>query len=93
MHFLQLFSIFKLIYIFTVKQDGSTEILYEMNYGITDRCLIPDDGSDTVVSTGGYSSNNPATSMVTRYNLQGFIEDLPLLKTYVQEIGCHITFY
>ena len=77
-----------------MKQDGTTEILFERRYiSITNRCLIPDDGSDTVVSTGGYSSNNPATSMVTRYNLQGFIEDLPLLKTYVQEIGCHVTFY
>ena len=64
-----------------MKQDGTTEILYEMNYGITDRCLIPDDGSDTVVSTGGHNGLLGASSEVTRYSLIGFIEDLPLLKT------------
>ena len=63
-----------------MKQDGTTEILYEMNYGITDRCLIPDDGSDTVVSTGGLDGLLGASAKVTRYSLIGFMEDLPLLK-------------
>ena len=63
----------------SVKNDGTTELLYSLNYSVNAGCLIPDDETDSVVSTGG-SEDGVVTARVTRYNLQGFVEDLPQLK-------------
>ena len=66
---------------FTVKDDGTTELLYSMKYDVSGGCLIPDDDTGSVVITGG-NEDEIVTARVTRYDLQGFIEDLPQLKTY-----------
>merc|ERR1712004_690127 len=42
-------------------------------------CGIPD--NETIVMTGGYNSDNEsAHSFVTRYNISGFVEELPQLQ-------------
>ena len=66
---------------FTVKDDGTTELLYSMKYDVYGGCLIPDDDTGSVVITGG-NKDEIVTARVTRYDLQGFIEDLPQLNTY-----------
>ena len=63
----------------TVRWDGTTEILYSLKYSVSGGCLIPDDETDSVLSTGGYEDGD-VSARVTRYNLQGFVEDLPQLN-------------
>ena len=65
----------------SVKNDGTTELLYSLKYPVNYGCLIADDETDSVVSTGGsVGVDGVVTGRVTRYNLQGFVEDLPQLK-------------
>ena len=48
-------------------------------------CSITDTSS--VVVTGGGNSGNP-TSLVTRYDQNGWVEDLPSLLTARRDHGC-----
>ena len=52
-----------------------------MKYDVNGGCLIPDDDTGSVLITGGVE-DEIATARVTRYDLQGFIEDLPQLNMY-----------
>ena len=49
-------------------------------------CAIPD--TDTVVITGGDDDNNPIHTTVSRYDVEGWVEDLPELITGRYDHAC-----
>ena len=54
-------------------------------------CSIPDYDSDTVVLTGGLTFNQSGgytLNIVERYDLNGFVENLPNLNTDRVDHGC-----
>ena len=50
-------------------------------------CSVPDSLTNTVVITGGGFDEN-SSKLVTRYSLQGFVEDLPQLGEGRFDHGC-----
>ena len=52
-------------------------------------CSIPDYETDTVVLTGGLDTyNDTDTTSVERYDLKGFVENLPSLNQAREGHGC-----
>jgi len=62
--------------------DGSSA--WAMKYDTRNACAMPDLTSESVIVTGGYKTR----STVTRYDRQGFVEDLPSLVVGRSKHGC-----
>jgi len=77
--------------------DTTTELLsleggqgvpsFEMEYRTKYACAIPDlDGHSVVLAGGGFHEDD--SKRVSRYNLHGFVEDMPQLTVGRMDLGC-----
>lgn len=70
---------------------GTAEIIgsdtrYNLHQDTSDACSIPDESS--TILTGGYNSGSGSLKTVARYNMQGFVENLPDLTKARKLHGC-----
>merc|ERR1712131_154249 len=68
-----------------IKDDGSVERGFKMRNNTNYACSIPD-GEKSVVITGGYNHMTLATA--TRYNSDGYVENLPSMISGRYSHGC-----
>merc|ERR1712131_121788 len=68
-----------------IKDDGSVERGFKMKNNTNYACSIPD-GEKSVVITGGYNHMTLATA--TRYNSDGYVENLPSMISGRYSHGC-----
>merc|ERR1711892_140161 len=77
--------------------DTTTELLsleggqgvpsFEMEYRTKYACAIPDlDGHSVVLAGGGFHEDD--SKRVSRYNIHGFVEDMPQLTVGRMDLGC-----
>merc|ERR1719232_1200194 len=55
-----------------VKEDGSVEEGFNLEYETISSCAISDEDNNEVIVTGGSVSNNPSRKTVSVYNEAGF---------------------
>merc|ERR1712126_60809 len=67
-----------------VTQAGDVQLAFELKYNTWYACAITDDGSSSVIITGGH----PARDDVTRYQRNGEAATLPSLQTGRQNHAC-----
>merc|ERR1711970_1493771 len=60
------------------------ELSFALNYSVSYSCGIPDMSSNSIIITGG----DNALDQVTRYDEEGFVEDLPSLLVGRTDHGC-----
>jgi len=60
---------------------------FSLKYPVLFSCGIPDISSNSIIITGGYN-NQQYSNQVTRYDEEGFVEDLPSLLVGRSNHGC-----
>jgi len=79
----------KMKHVSLLKPDGSVEYVFDLKRNIDRGCGIEDEG--TLIITGGGSKGccwKVATTIVDRYNKQGFVENLPEMNVARLGHGC-----